>query len=102
MLENNISSNTFTQTVRYNGIPSSGTSSIGYFSPNSNTTFRIGDSNFTGNTFKGSMSEIMMYTPSIALTLTQIQKIEGYLAWKWGIQNNLPSSHLYYSSTPTA
>jgi hypothetical protein len=26
-----------------------------------------------------------------------MQQVEGYLAWKWGIQNNLPISHPYYS-----
>ncbi len=30
------------------------------------------------------------------------QKIEGYLAWKWGLQSNLPSDHPYYSAAPIA
>ena len=24
--------------------------------------------------------------------------LEGYLAWKWGLQNNLPTNHLYYNN----
>jgi hypothetical protein len=27
-------------------------------------------------------------------------KAEGYLAWKWGLQNQLPNTHLYRSSRP--
>jgi hypothetical protein len=30
------------------------------------------------------------------------QKIEGYLAWKWGIEDDLPVDHPYKNSTPTA
>jgi hypothetical protein len=29
------------------------------------------------------------------LTLDEIYKIEGYLAWKWGLQSSLPSTHPY-------
>jgi hypothetical protein len=28
-------------------------------------------------------------------------RIEGYLAWKWGIQSNLPIDHEYYNAAPT-
>lgn len=28
------------------------------------------------------------------------QKMEGYLAWKWGLQANLPIDHPYYSAPP--
>jgi hypothetical protein len=28
-----------------------------------------------------------------ALTLAETQQMEGYLAWKWGLQENLPSNH---------
>ena len=30
-----------------------------------------------------------------------IKKVEGYLAWKWGIEDNLPETHPYYSVAPT-
>jgi len=36
---------------------------------------------------------------SIDLTTSQRQQIEGYLAWKWGLQANLPAGHPYL---PTA
>jgi len=35
-----------------------------------------------------------------ALTLEEYQKIEGYLAWKWGLQAQLPSNHPYAYSFP--
>ena len=32
--------------------------------------------------------------------ITDVQKAEGYLAHKWGLQGNLPVSHPYKSSAP--
>jgi len=29
------------------------------------------------------------------------QQVEGYLAWKWGLQGSLPASHQYKSAAPT-
>jgi hypothetical protein len=34
------------------------------------------------------------------LTDASRQKIEGYLAWKWGIQSFLPAGHLYKAAAP--
>jgi hypothetical protein len=34
------------------------------------------------------------------LTTTNRQLMEGYLAWKWGLQANLPSGHPYKSAAP--
>jgi hypothetical protein len=38
--------------------------------------------------------EIILYNS--VLTTTQRQQIEGYLAWKWGLQKSLPSNHPFY------
>jgi hypothetical protein len=46
----------------------------------------------------GSISEIVVF--NIALSKGQRQQIEGYLAWKWEIQAQLPSSHPYKNSAP--
>jgi hypothetical protein len=35
-----------------------------------------------------------------ALTTSQRQQVEGYLAIKWGLSASLPSSHPYYTSGP--
>jgi hypothetical protein len=46
-----------------------------------------------GTFFNGSMFEIITYTS--VLTTKQRQQLEGYLAWKWGLQGSLPSTHPY-------
>ena len=49
--------------------------------------------------FNGSMFEVV-YAPSMLSTLDR-QKIEGYLAHKWGLTANLPAGHPYKSTAPT-
>lgn len=48
----------------------------------------------------GGLYEIMNFTST--LTTSDRQKVEGYLAWKYGVQANLPVSHPYFSSPPTS
>jgi hypothetical protein len=48
--------------------------------------------------FNGYMCELIVYNQMIGLTAQQ--KIEGYLAWKWGIQASLPAGHPYKSAAP--
>lgn len=45
------------------------------------------------------LCEMITYSGT-ALDRGDIQRIEGYLAWKWGLQANLPSTHSYYKSRP--
>ena len=33
--------------------------------------------------------------------VSNVEKAEGYLAWKWGLQSNLPISHPYKNAAPT-
>ena len=73
---------------------SSGNFGITYYTICANTATSDG-----GGPFHGFMSEILVYNTS--LSTTDRQKIEGYLSWKWGIQGNLPSTHPFYSSSPT-
>jgi len=57
--------------------------------------FNIGSSaGFIGNIY-----EVIMYNTS--LSTLQRQQVEGYLAWKWGLQANLPADHPYKSAAPT-
>jgi len=60
----------------------------------------LGRENGSSFGFVGYAKEIIFYN-TVLSTLNR-QKIEGYLAWKWGIQTSLPSGHPYYSSAPTA
>jgi len=50
---------------------------------------------FATNTgMNGFLYEVILYNTN--LTLTQRQQVEGYLAWKWGLQANLPTTHPYF------
>ena len=40
-----------------------------------------------------------VFVPDDVTTDTR-QKIEGYLAWKWGLEANLPSGHPYKDAAP--
>jgi hypothetical protein len=51
-----------------------------------------------GSFITGAIGEIVIY--NINLTTSQRQQIEGYLAWKWGLQGNLPTTHPYYKFSP--
>lgn len=55
---------------------------------------------FATNTgMNGYFYEVILYNTN--LTVTQRQQIEGYLAWKWGLQANLPANHPYAFSPPS-
>lgn len=64
---------------------------------NAFNTLQIGGA-FNGNFYNGSMYEIVGY--NVNLSTLQIQQNEGYLAWKWGLQGNLPANHPYKNSPP--
>jgi len=51
------------------------------------------------NNYVGKMREILAYRSD--MTTSDRQKVEGYLAWKWGLQSSLPTSHPYYLNKPT-
>jgi hypothetical protein len=68
------------------------------------TKFGIGTSSYTtvnpvgDNVDKIYMGEVLLY--QAAHTSTDRQKTEGYLAWKWGLQSNLPVDHTYKTAAP--
>ena len=69
------------------------------------TTYTIGrfQTNATGGvadrTTDGYVAEIIVCQASVAPEVRE--KIEGYLAHKWGLTANLPAEHPYKSSAPT-
>ena len=74
--------------------------SIGFINPGANAPSTTG-------TYKGGMnsrgatafiSEVILYQSE--LSESQIINVEGYLAWKWGLQNQLPSAHTYKNKAP--
>jgi len=54
----------------------------------------IGRSDNNSNYLNATISEFLIFRT--ALSTNQRQQIEGYLAWKWGLQKSLPSSHPFY------
>ena len=51
-----------------------------------------------GNDFAGSIAEIIAYDRALSNGVRQ--KVEGYLAHKWGLESNLPSTHTYAVGKP--
>jgi hypothetical protein len=49
--------------------------------------------------FNGRICEVVLVQGSVSLS--DIEKAEGYLAWKWELTDNLPSSHPYKFREPT-
>lgn len=54
--------------------------------------------NFQNLAFNGELLEVICY--NAALTTTQRQQVEGYLAWKWNLQKSLPTNHPFYLYPP--
>lgn len=90
--------NTTTSPFNVNG--SNYSVSVGNTAPNNTTGLKIGIWNPDSAILNTSMeiAETTVYTS--ALTPFNTQKVEGYLAWKWGLQSNLPTIHPFRSSRP--
>jgi hypothetical protein len=54
----------------------------------------------SGYFLDGKVAEIVSYSNTTDMTDPQREKIEGYLAWKWGIQSSLPGGHRYINGPP--
>jgi hypothetical protein len=82
-----------TNTVYINGDAGAGsTNSLNL----TNTTLTVGAA--TSFTMSGQICEAIVYVGTIGTS--DRQKIEGYLAWKWGLTSSLPSTHTYKNSRP--
>jgi len=51
-----------------------------------------------GNNMVGNIAEVIVFNSQLATSTRQ--KVEGYLAWKWGLESSLPSGHPYQNSAP--
>ena len=49
----------------------------------------------------GNIAEIVAVANTYDMTTARRQWIEGYLAWKWGLQTLLSGTHPYYNNAPT-
>jgi len=61
--------------------------------------FQLGARSTAGDYMAGNINEVLYYN-NINIELPQQQQIEGYLAWKWGLQGNLPATHTYAKFAP--
>jgi hypothetical protein len=83
-----------TTNVGINGTTPTAGSQSGYGSTNS--TVRIcWDNGPTTTTYLG---EIILF--SRVINTSERQQLEGYLAWKWGLQPSIPTTHPYYKFRP--
>ena len=55
---------------------------------------------YDGYFLNGNVAEIIAYKSAHIDKATR-ETIEGYLAWKWGLQGSLPGGHTYKGSAPT-
>jgi hypothetical protein len=49
---------------------------------------------FNNEYMTGSYYEVIQINS--AISTSQRQQVEGYLAWKWGLRTNLPTNHPFY------
>ena len=64
----------------------------------SNAYFSIGATYGNTENYTGNIYEIIMFNTYVSTS--QRQQVEGYLAWKWGLQSSLPSTHAYKKGSP--
>jgi hypothetical protein len=64
-----------------------------------NDTLYIGTRADNNTSFQGVFYEILVY--NTVLSTSEREEVEGYLAWKWGLEAQLPTTHSYLLSYPT-
>lgn len=75
----------------------SGSPAAGFAPYDASPNFSIGSAR-SSTTFTGQICELAAF--NVYLNTSQRQSIEGYLAWKWGLEGSLPSGHPYASAAP--
>jgi hypothetical protein len=83
--------NSTSSTIRINGA----LAATGSIANNSFTSLNIGGNFGEEQALNGFIAETIAFTDPNDQVL-----IEGYLAWKWGLQANLPALHAYKDSPP--
>lgn len=66
---------------------------------NTSTGYKLGESAATTQNFPGDIAEILII-PTAIFTTDIRQRIEGYLAHKWGLTSKLAANHPYKNSPP--
>jgi len=94
-------SNLSSVTAFWNGTSYASTSSVSpTLTLNTGTTSTaVGCDVSSSSFFSGDIAEIIVMQQAVDTTTRQ--KLEGYLAWKWGLTANLPAGHPYKTVGPT-
>jgi hypothetical protein len=82
------------QAVTTSNVTQSGTTAI------TAPLFINGQGGTSTNSVPVYLAELVVFNTGLSASNRQL--IEGYLAWKWGLQASLPFNHPYYSATPSA
>jgi len=101
---NVVTVNCFYRRANVTYVRQNGTQDAGSFTGTTNLQLPSGNYSIAVGAYSASSPNVSPYSGDIyefalfryALTDQQIFQIEGYLAWKWGLQNSLPSTHPYY------
>lgn len=82
-----------------NGSASTTTNQTNTGSISNSDVFDVGARAVGAGTLTGDIAEILV--GGATLTTANREKVEGYLAWKYGLQANLPDDHTYRFHKPT-
>ena len=82
-----------------NGSTNAATAFAGTGTTTSDTSLIYVGSTSFNEPFYGYVAEYIIYNSVI--TILQREQVEGYLAWKWGLQANLPANHPYKTAAPS-
>jgi len=81
-----------------NGTKQGATGNTGTGNPSLATLLYLGAAYNNTSYSNADVGEVLVVSGAIATA--DREKAEGYLAWKWGMQANLPSAHPYKTSAP--
>jgi hypothetical protein len=89
-----------TMAVYLNGsLQASGVTQAGT-TPVTGPLFINGQAGTSTNSYQSYLAEVLVFNTGLSQANRQI--VEGYLAWKWGLQASLPNTHPYYDAGPSA
>ena len=81
-------------TLQASGVTQAGTT------PVTGPLFINGQAGTATNSYQSYLAEVIVFNTGLSQSNRQI--VEGYLAWKWGMQALLPVIHPYYAAGPSA
>jgi sugar lactone lactonase YvrE len=89
-----------TMAVYRNGtLQASGVTQAGE-TPVTGPLFINGQAGTSTNSYQSYLAEVIVFNTGLSESNRQL--VEGYLAWKWGMQALLPNTHPYYAAGPSA